>query len=68
MLRESKNNRLTPVNVYGTVYTMFTNDESDARPDDGQCRDCGETIVKGCSVFVYGDRLCMDCGSDRKVR
>jgi len=40
----------------------------DARPDDGQCRDCKETIVKGCSTFVYGDRLCIECGSDRKVR
>ena len=40
----------------------------DARPDDGQCRDCKVTIERGCSMFVYGDRLCMDCGSDRKVR
>jgi hypothetical protein len=50
------------------TYVLETMRAHDARPDDGRCVDCKETIVKGCSVFVYGDRLCMECGSDRKVR
>ena len=53
--------------VYDVTRVMEAMRAHEGKPD-GQCKDCGETIVKGCSMFVYGDRLCMDCGSDRKVR
>jgi len=56
------------VTGYDITYVLESMRAHDARPDDGRCLDCGETIVKGCSTFVYGDRLCGDCGSDRKVR
>lgn len=37
------------------------------RKDDGPCLGCRETIPRGASFFVDGDRLCADCASDRKV-